>query len=503
MENSIFLALRQELLGLTHLDKVSSLLDWDQNVNVPSGGHKARAEMMSYVAALRHEKFISKQFEDLLTSAVEMAESGKLRDDEKIIVLRTLDDFEKAKKLPTEFVAELTRLCGEAYEVWVEARAKSDFKLFEPYLTRIVQAKRKEAEYSGYKGSPYDALMDDFEPNLTSASAEDMFNELKPFLVELIDKIKNSKVKIDKRFLTKKYPIAKQSAFARMVVERIGFDFNRGRMDVSVHPFCESAHSTDVRLTTRFDERDFINQALMSLIHEAGHGIYEQGLPKEYFGTPLGESVSLGIHESQSRLWENQVGSSLSFWQYIYPALKTVFPVQTSGVSLQELYKAINIVEPGFIRVDADEVTYNLHVILRFEIERDLIEGKIKVAELPDIWNQKIKECFNLKVPNDAQGILQDIHWSGGLFGYFHTYTYGNVYAAQFFHAAKKHIRMLDSKISSGNFLELKEWLKNNIHVHGRRYFPEDLVVKATGDKPMPIYFIDYLEKKYSEIYNL
>ncbi len=503
MGTNPYLELKEQLLGVTHLGAIERLLDWDLNVNVPSAGHRARAVMMGYIAGLEHEKFTSDKFREVLTRAGELAERGKLKEDEKSVVAITLADFEKSKKLPVEFVAELAQLCGESNEVWIEARAKSDFKLFEPYLTRIVRAKRQEAEYLGYESSPYDALMDDFEPGLTTEFMSGIFIELRPFLVSLLDRIKGSQVKINKKFISKKYQISKQSEFIRMVVEKIGFDFRRGRMDVSVHPFCESVHPTDVRLTTRFKERDFVNQALLSLIHEAGHGLYEQGLPEESFGTPLGESVSLGIHESQSRLWENQVGKSLQFWFYFYPKLKRIFPRQLRDVSLEQFYQAINIVEPGFIRVDADELTYNLHVAIRFEIEKDLIEGNLEVRELPDIWNRKMKEYFELKVSKDADGVLQDIHWSAGLFGYFPTYTMGNLYSAQLFDAAKRQLPDLGGEIVKGDFTSLREWLRLNIHVYGRRYPPKDLILKATEDKPASVYLIDYLERKYSDIYKL
>lgn len=504
MRTNPYLELKEQLLGITHLGSLEGFLDWDLNVNVPSAGHRARAVMMGYIAGLKHDKFTSDKFKEVLARAGELAGKGKLKEDEKRVVTITLADFEKAKKLPVEFVAEFAQLCGESNEVWIEARAKSNFKIFEPYLTRIVLAKRQEAEYLGYEGSPYDALMDDFEPGLTSGFMSGIFIELKPFLVSLLDRIRRSKVKINnKLFLSRKYEIVKQSEFIRMVVEKIGFDFCRGRMDVSIHPFCESVHPTDVRITTRFKERDFVNQALLSLIHEAGHGLYEQGLLEEYFGTPLGEPVSLGIHESQSRLWENQVGKSLQFWSYFYPKLKQVFPRQLRDISLEQFYQAINVVEPGFIRVDADELTYNLHVAIRFEIEKDLIEGNLEVRELPDIWNRKMKEYFGLKVGNDADGVLQDSHWSAGLFGYFPTYTLGNLYSAQLFAAAKRQLPDLAGEIIKGNFMELREWLRSNIHVHGRRYSPKELILKATGNKPASVYLIDYLDRKYSDIYRL
>lgn len=503
MKNNAYSDLRRALLEIAHLDQASNLLEWDMEVYLPKLGHKARAEAMGYIAGLRHGKFISKEFEEILMRAVEFEKTGVLDDNDSFIVLKTLSDFEKARRLPAEFVEELKKLEGEGYQVWVDARAKSNFSLFEPCLTRIIAAKRREAEYVGYAGSPYDALMDEHEPGSTYADTAEIFDELKRFLVPFIQKIKNSRVKIDKKFLSRKFPIDKQDKFIRMAVQEIGFDFDKGRLDVAAHPFCESMHPTDIRITTRFNERDFLNQALMSAIHEAGHGLYDQGLREEYFGTPLGDAISLGIHESQSRMWENLIGRSMSFWKYFFPKLQKAFPGQLRGVSLEQFYRAINFVEPGFIRVDADEVTYNLHVIFRVEIERDLIEGDLEVKDCPRVWNEKIKENFGLDVPDDAHGILQDVHWSCGLLGYYHTYSLGNIYGAQFNHAAQIQIPGLNNKIAEGNFLELREWLRKNIHVHGELYIPEHLVLRVTGEKPSPKYFIDYLEKKYSEIYNL
>lgn len=504
MRDKILKEFKKELLDIYHLDRLSGLLDWDQNVNVPSGGQKARADMMSCVAALKHEKLTSKSFKKLLkTALLYTGTRGGFGKDDSFIVLRTAKDLKKIEKLPTKFVAELAQLCGESYDVWKTARERSDFKLFEPYLTKIVKAKREEAEFVGYDNSPYDALMDDYEEGLTCESVSEIFDELKAFLVPFIESIQNSNAQIRKDFLSRKFPIDKQMEFCKMVIQKLGFDLERGRIDTSVHPFCESTHMSDVRLTTRFKEDDFFNQALMSLIHEAGHGMYEQGLPEQHFGTPLGYSASMGIHESQSRLWENQVGRSFAFWNYFFRKLKETFLIRMEGVFVEDFYKALNYVEPGLIRVDADEVTYNLHVILRFEIEKDLIEGNMEVAELPRIWNQKMEEYFGLKVPNDAQGVLQDVHWSGGSFGYFPTYALGNLYAAQLFHAAGRQIHNLDLQIAEGNLSFLLEWLRNNIHVHGRRYEPAELIMKATGGEPKPVYFISYLEEKYKKIYNL
>ncbi len=503
MENNSYSDLRKALLEIAYLGHVSTLLDWDMEINLPKCGHKIRAEVMGYVAGLKHGKFTSREFEEILMRAVEFEKGGKLNGEDSFIILKTLSDFEKARKLPSEFVEESAKLCGEAYDVWVNARAKSDFSLFEPYLSRIVTSKRQEAEYIGYAGSPYDALMDDYEPGITCETIFETFDQLKKFLVPFIEKIKHSRVSINREFLTRIFPIEKQDELTRMVVRAMGFDFEKGRLDVTVHPFCTSLHPADVRIATRFDEKDFLNQAFMGAIHEAGHGLYEQGLREEYFGTPMGEAISLGIHESQSRMWENLIGRSLSFCIYIFSKLQENFPKQLNGVSPEQFYKAINFVKPGFIRVDADEVTYNLHVIFRVEMERDLIEGNLEVKDCPSVWNRKVKECFGLDVPDDARGILQDVHWSCGLMGYYHTYSLGNIYSAQLNHAAHAQIPGLEVQIAKGEFLGLREWLRKNIHVHGELYLPEHLILRVTGEKPSPKYFIDYLNKKYSEIYEL
>ncbi len=503
MENKPFDDLRKALTELGHLNSLYALLDWDLNVNVPPGGSEARANLVGYVAGLNHSKFISNEFQDILSKAAETEKDGNLTPEEVFIIKKTQSDLEKAKKLPTEFVERSESLYAESHEIWARARAKSDFSLFEPNLVKIVNCQKEKAEYFGYTVSPYDPILDQFEPGITSNDMVKIFRGLKAFLIPFLGDIKASKVKIRKNFLRSGFPLEKQSEFIRTVVGRMGFDFKKGRFDTSVHPFCTGIHPTDVRMTVRYKERDFVNQALLSAIHEAGHGLYEQGLREEYFGTPMAEAVSLGIHESQSRLWENQIGKSLGFWEYIFPELKQKFPNQLEGISFEEFYRAINIVRPGFIRCDADEVNYNLHVILRFELEKDLIEGKLEVRELPRAWNEKMKKYFGLKVPNDSKGVLQDTHWACGLFGYFHTYALGNLYAAQLFSTAQLKIPTLFKELTKNNLLELREWLRENIHRHGEFYLPKDLIMRATGREFTSIYFEHYLSEKYGSIYDL
>ncbi len=461
-----------------------------------------RAKIISTLATVVHEKLTSPEFEKLITKLKDLSEAGKLSREEKCVVRETWRDFSREKKLPKEFVRKLARTVSEAHHIWVEARRKSDFGMFRPQLEKLVALKRQQASFLGYGKSPYDALLDIYEPNAKAEDLSLVFAELKDFLVPFKKKIVNSSIEIDPGVLQGDFDIDKQKKFGREVVLKMGYDLESGRIDESVHPFTQEFSPGDVRITTRFDKNNLF-YSLLSTIHEAGHALYEQGLREEHFGTPLGESLSLGIHESQSRLWENFVGRSLPFWEHWYPRLQEIFPEPFSGIPLRNFYEAINAVRPSLIRTEADEVTYNLHIIVRFEIEKELIEGALEVKDLPEVWNQKIRDYLGLAVPDDARGVLQDVHWSGGSFGYFPTYTLGNLYAAQFYDAAKKQILNLEEEISRGRFEHLLEWLRKNIHVHGRFYFQDELAMNATGEKLNSRHFTDYLSKKYGEIYSL
>ncbi len=469
---------------------------------MPPKGSGPRAAMLGYLAGELHDKVISKEFRELLQEAKAAADAAGLTPGESAIVREVWRDVTREEKLPLEFVKELTQVTSEAYHVWMDARKKKDFKLFAPHLSRIVALKRREAELVGFQHSPYDALLDTFEPYATTEEIATALGDLKNFLVPFLVKIKNSKAKVSQSIIAGDYDIEKQKAFCALAAKQIGYDFDAGRLDVSAHPFSTSFHPLDSRITTRYSRSEFM-ESVSGVIHEVGHALYEQGLPAEHFGTPLAEAVSLGIHESQSRLWENMVGKSRAFWTYFYPLLQKEFPAPLQNVSLDSFYRAINAVQPSFIRVEADEVTYNLHIILRFEIERALIEGHIAVEDLPRIWNLKMKELLTVDVPDDSLGVLQDVHWSGGSIGYFPTYSLGNLYSAQFFAAARRDISALDDEMARGHFANLLKWLREKIHVHGKRYSAQDLAKKATGEKLNSKYFTDYISKKYSEIYEL
>jgi carboxypeptidase Taq len=474
---------------------------------MPSGSGAIRAEQLATLQTLAHNQFVSPELESLLGTFLDM-ETGTLLpglaaslDGASQALLReTWRDFSRAKKLPSSFVNELERECSLAQQIWAEARKTNDFQRFLPNLERIVTLKRQEAEYLGFTDSPYNALLDTYEPGSTVAQLRPLFAELRTHLIRLLDLVRNSPVQPNTKLLTQPFDTKKQVEFGQLVLKHMGYDFQHGRLDLSAHPFTTSFHPTDSRVTTRVFETD-LPSCLFSCIHEGGHGLYEQGLSPQHYGTPLGEAISLGIHESQSRLWENSVGRSREFWQYFYPKLQDVFPAQLGEVPMDDFYLAINRVAPSFIRVEADELTYNLHIMVRFEIELDVIEGRIYVDDLPELWNAKMQEYLGISPTSDAEGVLQDVHWSFGAFGYFPTYTLGNLYAAMLFHQAKIDIPNLLNNIGEGNFLPLKKWLNDRVHQWGRQYSAGGLIQRVAGQALTPEPFIQDLEEKFGNLY--
>lgn len=498
--------LKSRLVELSHLSSALHLLHWDQSVYLPPKAGDVRATAISSLSGLVHKKFIDINADGLLTKLKKQLDAKKITGDDAVVVTETWRSFERSIKLPDAFVRELAETTALAHGVWVQARKTNNFKLFLPWLEKIVKLKQKEAKLVGYKDSPYDALIDEYEPGITTVEAAKILNDLKDFLVPFIKQIKNSKKgkgAFDSKKLKGKFPIAEQEEFNKFIIGKMGFDFEAGRLDTldpTNHPFESGLHPLDVRLTTRY-AKDNVLYAIGTTVHEAGHGIYDQGLMVEHFGTPLAEAISHGIHESQSRLWENNIGKSLPFWKYFYPKLQKKFPKPFAKVPLLEFYKIYNKVEPSLIRTESDEVTYNLHIIVRFEIEKEMIEGSIDLADLPKIWRAKMKEYLGVDVPTDSLGVLQDVHWSGGGIGYFPTYSFGNLYAAQFYAAMKKAIPDIDKQIAKGELHQIRSWLNKHIHAHGKTYTAAALVKKVTGEDLNSRYFADYLTEKYSKIY--
>ncbi len=500
-------ALKTKLRKIHHIRDAAAVLSWDQETYMPAGSGRIRAEQLATLQMVAHNQFVSSEVETLLGSFVDIQtgillpeQQTTLDDSSQALLRETWRDFSRAKKLPSDFVHELEREISLAQQVWAEARKTNDFQFFLPNLERMVTLKRREADYLGYTDSPYNALLDSFEPGATLNQLRPLFAELRTHLIRLLDLVRHSPVQPNVSLLTQSYDTEKQVEFGRFVLKQMGYDFQRGRLDLSEHPFTTSFHPTDSRVTTRVFEKD-LPSCLFSCIHEGGHGLYEQGLSAQHYGTPLAEATSLGIHESQSRLWENCVGRSREFWEYGYPKLQDVFPQQLDGVALDEFYVAINRVQPSYIRVEADELTYNLHIMVRFEIEIEIIEGRIHVDELPDIWNAKMQEYLGITPSSDKEGVLQDVHWSFGAFGYFPTYTLGNLYASMLFHQAKIDIPNLLGNIAEGNFMPLKQWLNDRIHQWGRHYSANELIQRVTNNVLTSKSFIQDLEEKFSKLY--
>ena len=495
--------LKALLADVIALRQAADLVEWDERVCMPAGGAATHGTMQAALRRLAHERFtsdaIGRLLEDLQAEAPSVADGGD--SDAVRLVKVTARDFGKATRVPPEFVAEHARAVSAAQHAWVDARARSEFALFEPHLERIVELKREYVAFFPTPDHPYDVLVDEYEPGLTTAEIRTIFAALRPGQVRLIRAI-GDRPQVPDAFLHASYPQADLWSFAVDVITAFGFDWHRGRQDKSVHPFATAIGSDDVRITTRFVE-GLPFAMLFGTMHETGHALYEQGIGAAHRRTVLEGGASLGIHESQSRMWENLVGRARAFWEHFFPRLKARFPSQLGAVSLDEFYRAINRVSPSAIRVEADEATYNLHVMLRVELEIGLIEGRLAVEDVPALWNQAMQEYLGVTPENDAAGVLQDVHWSAGLFGYFATYTLGNLIAAQLWDAFLRDHPGFDERMRAGDFTSLLSWLRTGLHQHGREYEPQELVQRITGSRIDPAPYLRYLDAKYSEIYAL
>ena len=496
----IQLVVDASLLGSTH-----QLMSWDQEVLMPPRGVAFRSRQLSQMARLHHEAATNPRIGELLTDCEsDSALTADPTSPQAVNIREIRYAYDRRTKLPAELVEEESRLASMGQHIWAEARKNNEFAAFQPSLEKIVDLLRRKAECYGWAegGEAWDALAEDYEPGCTAADVERVFTPLRDRLQGLLSELMASSTKPSNRFNELKLPKDQQAKFVRFIAESIGFDFERGRLDTSTHPFCSGTHCNDIRLTTRFSDAN-VNDALGSTMHECGHGIYEQGLLEQYIGTPMGDSVSLGIHESQSRMWENQVGRSRAFWEWCFPKLKDFFGNAVDGLTLDEVYGGANIVQPSFIRVEADEATYNMHIMVRFEIERALLRGDLEVRDIPGVWNEKYKEYLGIDVESDTVGCLQDVHWSGASMGYFPTYTLGNLYSAQLFDTACASISGLEDEFRKGEFNSLREWLNTNVHAHGRRYRAADLCEHVTGKPLSSDHLINYLEGKLRPIYGL
>lgn len=493
--------LKTLLAEVADLDHAASVLSWDQQVNMPPGGHEARGQQLAALGKIAQEKFISDEIGRLIEDLKQEFAGADPASDEAAMIRVAARNYDKARRVPPEFVAEQAVVTSRAFEAWMEAKGKSDFSIFQPHLEKVTELVKRYISFFPPADHPYDTLLDDYEPGMKTADVKAIFDALRPKQVELIKAIASAK-QVRDDFLFRKYNERKLNDFGVDVITEFGYDWNRGRQDRAPHPFETTFSVNDVRITTRF-EADNPLAMLFSTMHESGHAMYEQGVNPAFERTVLMGGASLAVHESQSRLWENLVGRSLPFWEHFFPAFKKTFPAQLDGVGVKAFYKAINKVEPSLIRVNADEATYNLHIMLRLELEIAMVEDKVALKDLPEIWNTKMREYLGVTPPNDAKGVLQDVHWSYGSIGYFSTYALGNLVSAQLWEKINRDIPNLDDQIREGDFSELLGWLRTNIHRHGQKFEPQVLVEKVTGSKIAAEPYVRYLTKKYSGIYAL
>ena len=489
------------------LGHAAEVLRWDQETYMPDGAVQERADQLSLLSGLMHDRITRPEIGEILAAlgvsfepdpVPQVPETFEGVDRAFLRELARL--YRRGIKIPHRLVTELAKQTALGQRVWVEARKAADFSKFSGQLSVILGLVREVSACLGYEEHPYDPLLDEYEPWMKTAEVEELFTELRAGLKKLLDRITGSRLAVDTNFLHQEYEIEKQNLFSLQVSKAIGYDFHRGRLDESAHPITTTLGSSDVRITTRYNT-SFFPTGIFATIHECGHGLYELGFAEDLRGSLLAEGASLGVHESQSRMWENLIGRSLPFWNHFFPELKKIFPGSLKDVDLRRFYEGINRVAPSFIRVEADEVTYNLHILLRFELEKQMVTGDLAVEDLPVAWNAKMKELLGLTPPDDAQGVLQDIHWSGGMIGYFPTYALGNLYAAQFFQSLRREVSDWKQQLEQGHFAPILDWLRRNVYKHGGVHSAGELCSRITGETLNPRYLLDYFEEKFGDIY--
>lgn len=489
--------LKKRLRTVYCLREASALLSWDQETGMPPGAAGARAEQLSALSEAAHDLFVADETGELLEAAAQEIQDPEGEDAH--LVRRARREFQRETRLPRELVSELAEATSRAQGVWARAKGQQDFSLFAPELTRVLDLTRQVAGCHGYEEHPYDALLEGYEPGMRTSRLRPLFQGLRGRLVELVRRVAEAP-QLDDAPLRQVFEVSRQREYVQGLAGALGYDFNRGRIDQSEHPFCISMSTRDVRITNAFDE-DFLGRSIFGTLHETGHALYEQGSPERFLHGPLEGGCSMGVHESQSRLWENLVGRGRAFWVHHYPGLVATFPQQLSRFSLDDFHRAINRVQPSLVRVEADEVTYNLHIMLRFELELALLEGSLQVREIPEAWNAAMQEYLGLVPPHDGLGCLQDVHWSLGLFGYFPTYTLGNLLAAQLWERIQSDLPGVEEELEAGNLEALRGWLGEKVHSWGARLTPEELIRQATGRDLEPEPFLTYLEKKFGALY--
>jgi carboxypeptidase Taq len=482
--------LRKRLAEVSDVSRAAGVLAWDQRVTMPPLGTEARADQLATLGRIAHERFVDDQVGRWLEEAEPLVESLRYDSDDASFVRVTRRDWEKARRVPAELREEMTREAARGHHAWVQARRASDYASFRPYLEKNIELKRRYVDCFEWSDSPYTPLLDDYEPGMRTTEVREVFSVLRPALTEIVA----SAPEVDASFLHGDFPPADQRAFAERVLATLGFDDGAWRLDPTAHPFCTSFSNRDVRLTTRYEADNL--ESVWSTLHEAGHGLYAHGIADSLLRSPLGGAPSLGLNESQSRTWENLVGRSRPFWAHWYAPLQETFPA-LAAVELDTFVRAVNRADPGLIRVDADETTYSLHIILRFELEQELLEGSVSLDELPDVWNARMKEFLGVDVPDDAHGVLQDVHWSGGGIGYFPTYALGNVISLQIWSVVRDALPDLDEQLAAGDLRTLSDWLRDNLYSLGRKLTPKETIERLTGSPEIdPGPYLDYLRAK-------
>jgi len=494
--------LKQHLYRYHDLEHANALLEWDQQVYMPEGGTEARSEQMATLQAMAHEIFTSEETGKLLESAEAEVAGMDFDGDEASLVRVLRRNYDKQTKIPTEIVADLARVTAQAYVAWRKARTENDYTQFQPHLQKVFDLNCKIAGILGYEEHPYDALLDLYEPGMKTSQVESLFKDLRAGLVPLLRDITERGKPVDDAFFTKAYPASRQSDLTLAILRDMGYDFERGRQDTTAHPFTTNFSCNDVRVTTRYlPHRP--QSAIFSSIHEGGHALYEQNIPEKFERIALSGGATYGLHESQSRMWENIVGRSRAFWKHYLPIMRAFFPEQLAGIDLERFYRAINKVEPGFIRIEADEVTYNLHIFVRFELEQALITGNLKVADVPDAWNAKYEEYLGITPETDAEGCMQDVHWASGLIGYFPTYALGNLISAQLYRRAKADIPGLEDGFAEGQLLPLLDWMRQHVHAHGAKFTAPEMLERELGEEISAQPLLDYMRARYTDVYGL
>ncbi|HLR38002.1 MAG TPA: carboxypeptidase M32 [Chitinophagaceae bacterium] len=488
----------EKMQQIADIRNAAAVLNWDEETNLPEKGAAFRGKQLATLSTLAHDCFADKELGTLLQK---LSTDTTLNEVQKRNISKTLEYYQKNKKYSSKFVHQLSVASSRSYHAWIKARKENNFSLYQPALEKMISLKQQEAEFLGYTSHPYDALLDDFEKGATVKMLDRLFDQVKTGLQPFIDKIL-SQLPLDNRLLHQHFDKNMQWEFSLSLLQAMGFDFKAGRQDLSEHPFTTSFNAQDVRVTTRIDENDFAF-ITWSSIHEGGHALYEQGLPADQYGLPAGEATSLSIHESQSRLWENNIGRGRSFWKYFYPQLQKRFPEQLKDNTLQAFYQSMNKIQTTPIRTESDELTYHFHILIRYEIEKGLLSGDISVHNLKEAWNAAYKKYLGIDIQDDKSGVLQDIHWCHGGFGYFPTYSLGSFYAAQFYQTAIQQIPDLEREIAQGNFDKILHWLRTNIHQYGSLYKSEELCKRVTGTTLDFNFFMNYAQKKYGEIYQL